>query len=186
MARFLTGEEIVEVGGAIEHRFVEEHPLPDDPSRMAPSTVDDAVAFLARFEGGAVATFEATRLAIGVKNSNRIEIHGERGAIRFDFERMNQLELFDSDDLPRLRGWKTILTTNAEHPYAGAWWPDGHWLGYEHTFAGQAADIVEAIGGVTPQVPLPDFADAYETQRVMEAAIRSARQRAPVALSDVV
>ena len=68
-----------------------DRPLPDDPSRRAPSTVDDTVLFLARFSGGAVATFEATRLATGVKNSNRIEVHGELGALAFDFTRMNEL-----------------------------------------------------------------------------------------------
>ena len=185
MARVLTADEIVEVSGAVEQRFIDERPLPDDPTRMGPSTVDDAVAFLARFEGGAVATFEATRLATGVKNSNRIEIHGERGAIRFDFERMNELAVFDAGEPPRLQGWKTILTTHPDHPYAGAWWPDGHWLGYEHTFTNQAADIVKVLGGAEPVTVLPDFADAYATQRVMEAAIRSARHRCPVAISEV-
>lgn len=185
MAQFISGEEIVEVSGATEHRFIDERPLPDDPARMGPSTVDDAVAFLARFAGGAVATFEATRLATGVKNSNRIEIHGERGALRFDFERMNQLEFFDADEPPRLQGWKTILATHSDHPYAGAWWPDGHWLGYEHTFANQAADIIKAVGGLAPEVPLPDFSDAYQTQRVMEAVIQSARHRTPIAMSEI-
>ncbi|MDH3249565.1 MAG: gfo/Idh/MocA family oxidoreductase, partial [Acidimicrobiia bacterium] len=107
------------------------------------------------------------------------------GAIRFDFERMNELGFFDKSEPPRLQGWKAILTTHEEHPYAGSWWPDGHWLGYEHTFVNQAADIVKALGGILPEAPLPDFADAFETQRVMEAAVVSARRRAPVDLSEV-
>ncbi|MFO7548731.1 MAG: Gfo/Idh/MocA family oxidoreductase [Acidimicrobiia bacterium] len=185
LARFLTGEEFVEVAGAIEARFVAERPLPEDPSRRAPSTVDDAVLFLGRFAGGAVASFEATRLATGYKNSHRIEIHGEHGAIRFDFERMNELGVFDARLAPAERGWRSVLVTDPEHPYASAWWPDGHWLGYEHTFVNQAADIVGALSGVEPPVPLPDFADAYETQRVMEAAILSARERCPIALTEV-
>jgi len=185
MARFLTGEEIVEVDGAVEHRFIDDRPLPEDPSTLAASTVDDAVAFVARLAGGGLATFEATRLATGVKNSNRIEIHGESGAIRFDFERMNELAVFDKSEPPRLQGWKTILATHEDHPYAGSWWPDGHWLGYEHTFVNQAADMVKALEGLEPEAPLADFADAFETQRVMEAAVRSARERAPVALSEV-
>jgi predicted dehydrogenase len=185
LARFLTGDELVEVTGAIEARFVPERPLPEDPSRRAPSTVDDAVLFLGRFAGGAVASFEATRLATGYKNSHRIEIHGEDGAIRFDFERMNELGVFDARLASAERGWRTVLVTDPDHPYASAWWPDGHWLGYEHTFVNQAADIVCALSGVEPPVPLPDFADAYETQRVMEAAIISARERCPIPLTEV-
>ena len=150
MARFVTGDEIAEVAGAIEERFIEQRPLDDDPTRPGRSTVDDAVLFLARFAGGAVASFEATRLATGVKNSNRIEVHGERGAVRFNFERMNELEFFDGSVAPWQQGWQTIVATHADHPYAAAWWPDGHWLGYEHTFVNQAADIV-AASAATPQ-----------------------------------
>jgi predicted dehydrogenase len=185
LARFLTEDEFAEVSGSIEARFVPERPLPEDPSQMGRSTVDDAVLFLARLAGGAVASFEATRLATGYKNSNRIEIHGESGALRFDFERMNELSVFDGRLPPSERGWRTVLATDPDHPYASAWWPDGHWLGYEHTFVNQAADVAAALHGIEPPVPLPDFADAYQTQRVMEAAVISARHRTPVPLSEV-
>ncbi len=185
MARFITGDEIFEVSGAIEQTFIKDRALPGDPARRGRSTVDDAVLFLARFQGGAVGSFEATRLATGIKNSNRIEVHGELGAIAFDFERMNELRFFDATAPTRLQGWQTILTTHETHPYAGSWWPDGHWLGYEHTFTNQAADIARSLSRRKPELPLPDFADAYLTQRVMEAAITSARERTPVKLSEI-
>ena len=185
MARFLTGEEIVEVSGSIVETFIKERTLPDDPSRTGRSTVDDAVLFLARFAGGAIGSFESTRLATGVKNANRIEIHGERGALRFNFERMNELEVFTADDPPHLQGWRTIQVTHEDHPWTGSWWPDGHGLGYEHTFVNQVADMVTAVSGGTPVVPLPDFDDAYQTQRVLEAAVVSARERSAVRLSQI-
>lgn len=185
MARFITGDEIVEVGGAVEEQFIEERPLFDDTKETGRSSVDDAVLFVARFRTGAVGSFESTRLATGIKNSNRIELHGDRGAVRFNFERMNELDFFDSSEPPRLQGWRTIQVTHEDHPYAGAWWPDGHWLGYEHTFTNQAADIIKMLNGDDPVVPMPDFDDAYVTQRVMEAALLSARQGKSVKLSDV-
>ncbi len=185
MARYITGDEIAEVTGAIEERFVEERPLPDDAARTGRSTVDDAVLFLARFHGGAVASFEATRLATGMRNSNRIEIHGELGAVRFDFTRMNHLDFYDATEPKGLQGWRTVYAAAEQHPYARHWWPDGHGLGYEHGFVNQAADILAVLGGGEPEVPLPDFADAYRTQRVMEAALLSARQRTPIELSEV-
>ena len=58
-------------------------------------------------------------------------------------------------------------------------------LGYEHTFTNQAADIVRVLSGEKPVVPLPDFADAYETQRVLEAALVSAREGCAVRLAEV-
>ena len=186
LARFLTGDEIVEVTGAIEERFIQERALPNDPTRLVASTVDDAVLFLARFAGGAVASFEATRLATGVKNANRIEIHGERGALAFDFTRMNELRFWDASTPADETGWTTIQTTHEDHPWCAAYWPDGHGLGYEHTFVNQASDIVRVLGGEEPEVPLPDFADAYVTQRVLEAVVTAARRKRPVSLDEIV
>jgi predicted dehydrogenase len=185
MARFVTGDEITEVSGAAERRFIERRPLPDDASRSAESSVDDAVAFVGRMQGGALATFEATRLATGMKNSNRIEIHGEDGAIAFDFERMNELRYFDATDSPRTQGWRTIIATNEAHPWMKAWWPEGHGLGYEHTFVNTAADILRVLGGLAPEAPLCDFVDAYQTQRVMEAALVAARNRCAVPIEEI-
>jgi len=198
--RFVTGEEIVTVEGAVEHTFIAERALLEGSAggeiagagaatagAKGPSTVDDAVLFLARLSGGALASFEATRLATGYHNSNRFEIHGERGALRFDFERMNELHYYSLDNDTAVQGWTTIDVTRAGsgHPYLEAWWPDSHGLGYEHSFVNQASDILTVIGGGEPQVALPDFADALITQRVLHAATASARNRAPVEVADV-
>ena len=186
MARFVTSDEVTEIIGAAEERFIDERPLPDAPSDRGRSTVDDAVLFLARFESGAVGSFEGTRLATGMKNSNRLTVQGDLGALSFDFEAMNELRFFDATESPRLQGWRTILVTGPDHPYVSNWWPDGHWLGYDHTFTHQASDILEALAGNQPLVPLPDFEDALITQRVLEAALISARERAPIAISDLI
>ncbi|TDT18131.1 putative dehydrogenase [Ilumatobacter fluminis] len=194
--RFVTGEEIVSVDGAIEHTFITERALAESTggeiagagagsgAATGTSTVDDAVMFLGRLSGGGLASFEASRLATGYHNANRFEIHGERGALRFDFERMNELGFYDNED-GATAGWRTIDVTRGGdgHPYADAWWPDSHGLGYEHGFVNQAADIVAMLAGKEPLVPMPDFADALNTQRVLDAAIVSAREHRPVDLS---
>lgn len=197
--RFVTGEEITTVEGAIEHTFISERAVIDGSaggeiagtgaataSEVAKSTVDDTVAFLARLSGGGIASFEATRVATGYHNANRFEIHGEHGALRFNFERMNELDYYDARD-GETAGWRTIDVTRAgdEHPYLEAWWPDSHGLGYEHSFVNQAADIISIIGGGTPVVPMPDFADALRTERVLHAAIESARRGAPIPIDPV-
>jgi predicted dehydrogenase len=48
-----------------------------------------------------------------------------------------------------------------------------------------AADIVTALAGRKPTLPLPDFEDAYQTQRVLEAALLAARERRAVKLAEV-
>lgn len=184
--RFVSGEEITVVEGAIEHTFIEERTRLDAKAKAA-STVDDTVMFLARLSGGGVASFEATRLATGSHNANRFEIHGERGALRFNMERMNELEFYDLSSDAAVQGWTTIdVTRGADgHPYIAAWWPPSHGLGYEHTFVNQAADILSQIGGGTPVAPLVDFADALQTQLVLQAAIESARHHEPVRIADL-
>jgi len=185
MARFLTGDEIVEINGAISRNFIEERTVPGTSEKQK-SDVDDAVLFLASFASGAVASFEATRLATGHHNRNTIEINGENGAIAFDFEDMNLLSFLDASDGPREGGWRRIMCTSAgNHPYAAAWWPDAHIIGYEHGFTNMAADIMRVLGDQEPEVPLPDFADAYETQRVLEAALLSAENRSAIPMSEV-
>ncbi len=184
MARFLVGEELTDIHGAIERTFITERSIPGT-NKLGKSDVDDCVLFLASFAGGATASFEATRLAHGHQNDNGIEINGEKGSLRFAFEDMNLLHLCEAGDT-RTGGWKRIMCTAAgRHPYAAAWWPDAHVLGYEHGFTNMAADICRVLGGGKPEVPLPDFADAYETQRVLEAALISARERTAIKLKDV-
>ncbi|HUG83105.1 MAG TPA: Gfo/Idh/MocA family oxidoreductase [Euzebya sp.] len=198
--RFVTDEEITTVEGAIEHTFIEERTLLEGSAggeiagagaatagAKGKSTVDDTVMFLARLSGGGLASFEATRLATGYHNANRFEIHGEHGALRFDFERMNELGYYDATGEGATAGWRTIDVTRGGdgHPYADAWWPDSHGLGYEHSFVNQARDILTMIGGGDPLVAMPDFADALQTQAVLHAAVLSARTHAPVEVADV-
>jgi predicted dehydrogenase len=198
MARFITGDEITEINGAVFETFVKVRSIPSagPAGKIAAGTrggrkkgrsdVDDAVLMLARFAGGALASFEATRMAKPHQNAANIEINGEKGAIKFEFENMNVLWFHDATADPKVSGWTRVMcTSGGNHPYAAAWWPDAHVLGYEHTFINQAADIARAMADRKPEVPLPDFADAYETQRVLEAAMISARERCAVKLSEV-
>jgi predicted dehydrogenase len=205
LARFLTGEEITVVHGAAARTFIARRPLPDEGGagvgkRGAPgrrggrqgrqrrsgrSDVDDSLAFLAGLSGGGLASFEATRLAPGHLNDNRIEINGERGSLAFAFEDMNVLWLHDAPEGARTAGWRRIVATDVTHPYVARWWPEGHVLGYEHGFVNMAADILAALSGREPALPLPDFEDAWRTQRVLEAAARAAAAGRAVGLGAV-
>jgi len=198
MTRFVTGQEITEVAGAIAETFIKRRNLMtgvvaggiteglQSAKEQGDVTVDDTVLFLARFAGGAVASFEAARQATGNQNANGFELNGTRGSLKFNFERMNELEYYDAT-LPRaVQGWTTIMCTHgADHPYVGNWWPDAHLIGYEHGFVNEAYDICRVLSGREPVVPIPDFEDAYQTQRVLEAALISAAQQRPVKLDEV-
>lgn len=186
MARFITGDDVTEVNGAIAKTFIKERTIPGKKEK-GKSDVDDVVLFLATFKSGATASFEASRLAHGSQNAASIEINGEKGSLKFNFEDMNLLHFIDADDRLRERGWRRIMCTSAAggHPYVAAWWPDAHLIGYEHGFINMVADIIRTLGGEKPEMPLCDFADAYETQRILEAAIVAAKNRAAVKISEI-
>ncbi len=104
-----------------------------------------------------------------------IEINGSKGSLFFDFEDMNRLKFYSQEDPPDKRGFRDILVTEGVHPYAGAWWPPGHIIGYEHTFVHTVADFVNAVAdGKSVQ---PTFEDGLRNQIVLEAVEESARTR---------
>jgi len=135
-------------------------------------TVDDAALFLARFANGAVGTFEATRFAAGNRNGNHFEINGSNGSIRFNLERMNELEYYSRNDDARFQGWKTILVTDGPHPFMNGWWPAGHIIGWQHTFVHQVYNLMNGIA--TGENPAPSFVDGLKCQEVLEAVEKSA------------
>ena len=170
LARYLVGE-ITEVSGLLE-TFVDERPLPDGDGKGAVD-VDDAALALVRFENGAIGSIEGTRFAPGRKNYNRFEINGSRGSLVFDLERMNELQVYEENG-PN-SGFRTVLATDAAHPYVDPWWPPGHILGYEHTFVHTVYDFLCAID--RKESVHPDFSDGVANQRVLDAIERSAASR---------
>jgi predicted dehydrogenase len=179
LAQHVVGSAITGVSGLTE-TFVKERPLPEASSGLSASgsggtgavTVDDAALFLARFQSGALGTFEATRFASGRKNAIRLEVNGSDGSVAFDFESMNELQFHDHTEDPETAGFRRILVTEPTHPYTRAWWPPGHGLGYEHTFIHEVVDLVSAIG--ERRSPAPSFADGLQVQQVLAAVERSA------------
>jgi predicted dehydrogenase len=179
LTQYITGQTITGVSGLTE-TFIKERPLVASTEGLRGTgstergqvTVDDAALFVARLSGGAVATYEATRFALGRKNGLRIELNGEKGSLVFDLERLNELELYLADDDNTTQGFRRVLVTEPEHPYMSAWWPAGHIIGWEHSFTHEAYDLVTAVGAGTD--PAPSFADGLQVQLVLDAVERSA------------
>ena len=135
-------------------------------------TIDDASAFLARFDNGSLATFEATRYARGHKALYTLEINGEHASIFWDLHDLHRLEYFDHRDDGVTRGWRSIHVTDGDHPYMDKWWVPGLQIGYEHTFIHQAADFLEGLRDGKPAAPT--FRDALATDHVTDAVLKSA------------
>ena len=138
--------------------------------------IDDACIFHCHFDNGSLGLFEATRYARGHKALYTFEINGEHASIRWDLHDMNRLEYFDHSDEGIVRGWRSIHITDGDHPYMNRWWIPGTSIGYEHSFIHQVADFFYSLQSGEPCHPT--FRDAFETQKVCEAVLNSARDRA--------
>ncbi len=133
--------------------------------------VDDAFAAAIEFENGAIGTLESSRFAAGRKNANNFEINGEKGSIRFNLERMNELEVFwVGEDVKETEGWHQVLVSESYHPWWENWWPQGHIIGWEHTFVHEITHLLDAIANDKPVGPHgATFEDGYRCNVVMDA-----------------
>jgi len=182
LARFLVGE--IKTVSCLTSSFIKERPLPGESaaafsagsgggSEMGEVTVEDAALMMVEFENGAIGSFEATRFATGRKNFNTFEIYGSRGSLRFNLERMNELEFYACEEPEYAQGFRTIMVTESVHPYVSHWWPPGHIIGYEHGFVHAVADFVNAIE--KHSTIEPNFRDGVKIISVLEAGLESAR-----------
>lgn len=176
LAHYLVGD-IARVG-AMARTFIDERPLPDG-SGSAPVDVDDAFVATVEFAGGALGTLEATRFAAGRKNHQVIEINGEKGSLRFDLERLNELEVFWVDDEPReTQGFHRTLVTESHHPFWENWWPHGHIIGWEHTFVHEITHLLDCIVNDREVAPHgATFEDGYRAAVVCDAILASSAER---------
>lgn len=179
LARYLLDDDVSRVSGHLR-TFVDERPVAEDAGSLdqtgsdgtetRPVTVDDAYTAQAEFDNGAMGIFEASRFATGHKNANTIEINGSKGSLRFDLERLNELEVLRDDR----RGFESILVTDPEDPYMDTWWPPGHIIGWEHTFIHENYEFLSAIESGSNY--RPNFQDGLAVQAVLKAIARSDEQ----------
>jgi len=191
LARFLVGE--VAAVSAMMKRFFAERPLPGSGAgtfksgtgggTVGEQTVEDAAFMVAEFENGALGAFEASRFANGRKNFNYFEIYGSKGSLAFDLERMNELQYLNMEDPADQQGFRTILVTNASHPYVGAWWPPGHIIGYEHEFTHAVVDFLNALEKGSQMTP--NFCDGMRIMQVLEAGLLSSDTGRKVSVSEI-
>lgn len=158
---------------AMTETFVKER-MHTETGKMEPVGIDDACAFLCRFDNGSLGLFESTRYARGHKALYTLEINGENASIRWDLHDLHRLQWFSNEDEGRLRGWRSIHVSDhsGDQPYMDKWWVPGLQIGYEHTFVHQVADFLKSIESGQPCHPT--FRDAQETQLVCDAVLTSA------------
>ena len=161
--QYLLGDTVTQVSGKL-HTFTTERPGPDGPE---PVTVDDAAWATLSMASGAVASIDVSRVALGQKNALRVEVYGTAGALTFNLENPNELFFLNGTEPIEVQGFRRILVTEPEHPYISGWWPQGHVIGWEHSFTHQIRDFLLNISTGTD--PSPSFEDGYGVQQVLAA-----------------
>lgn len=174
LAHYLVGD--IKSINALTKTFIEERELPDG-SGMGKVDVDDAFVAALEFQNGALGTLEATRFAGGRKNYNCFEINAEKGSIRFNLERMNELEVYWVGEKPKeTEGFHDVLITEGHHPWWENWWPHGHIIGWEHTFIHEITHLLDSIVNDTEVGPHgATFVDGYKAAVICDAVLESAK-----------
>lgn len=193
LARYLIGEP--EAVSAVNKTFIKQRPLPGvgatafasgtgiNKTEMGEVEVDDASFAIVEFKNGTLGSVETSRFATGRKNFNDFEVYGSKGALKFNLERLNELEFLDFTEPGREQGYRRILITEPDHPYLSAWWPAGHIIGYEHTFVNAFYDFLQAVAGKT--AIKPDFNDGAQIIRILEAIKKSSDEGRRVTIDEI-
>ena len=180
LGRFLVGE--FKNVSALTRTFIPQRPAAD--GSLGQVTVDDAFIAAVEFENGAIGSVEASRFAAGRKNYNCLEINGEKGTLRFNLERMNELEVFWVGETPKeTQGFHNVLVSESYHPFWSNWWPQGHMIGWEHTFVHQITHVLDAIVNNKDIAPYcATFDDGYKNAVICDAILQSAQDGRRVAI----
>jgi predicted dehydrogenase len=182
LARWLAGE--IGAVRAVTKTFIPERPGAAGGSSLEAVTVDDAAVTAVEFVSGAIGTIEASRFATGRRNRQAIEINGSRGSITWDLERMNELQVYSTDDLADVRGFHDVLVTEANHPYYRFWWPPGHTIGWSDTFVHEVHHFLAAVAGSGTIAPYgATFVDGYRNAVIVDAMLESAETGRQVSIS---
>lgn len=186
LCHYLAGD-VAEVAATME-TFIKKRPIADSDTGITASggkkksqkmgivDVDDAAIYLGRIKGSnTLATFEATRFAVGRRNHNSIEIYGSKGSVLWNQEKMNVFQYYNTGDPGYAQGFREVQATDPGHPYTEAWWPPGHIIGYEHLFVHEMYDFLSNIN--KKDEPYSTFEDAVKCQKVLDAVERAAKTK---------
>jgi predicted dehydrogenase len=181
LLRHLAGE-FGEVSCAAKTAFAS-RPSIHDRTRRVPVDAEDHAVMLLRTCSGALGTVEASKIATGAEDEVRLEIHGTRGALRFNLRDPNWLEVYDAtlsdQPLGGERGWKRLATVH-RYPAPGGWPGPKFAAGWMRSHVACLYDFLCAIArGVKAE---PGLETGARIQEIMAAAVESQRSRCWVSL----
>ena len=142
--------------------------LPDDPTGDV--TNEDYIGMMCVFGGGARGTFEASRSMLGPESQNLFEIYGTRGSLRWNFEQMNQLQVFTAADHAHT-GFTNVYGGD-RFPHHGSFVPgSANGIGFEDLVCIEDHEFLTSVAAGRAHVP--GFTEAVAYVSVQDAILRS-------------
>jgi predicted dehydrogenase len=181
IARYIVGP-IESLVGQIE-TVIKARPAAPGATELRAVEVDDEARALFRFANGATGSIEASWLKAGRKMTLAFEVTGSRGTVEVDHERLNELRLYQTGQPRGREGFKTILA-GPDHPHYREFVPaPGHQLGFNDIKTIEVMALIKSLAG-GPKF-MPDFREAYEIQRVVDAIVLSANEKRWVEVAEI-
>ena len=174
LARYFVGE-VSAVSGA-QATYIDERPESEGSSRKERVDVDDLTLATMRFSNGALGSLDASWLNPGRMDYLAFEVYGTTGSLRFNLERLNELEVFLGGEDGATSGFRTLNVLAKEHPYMNRSWPNqGGGFGWEDSFVNEFHHYLLCLSEDRPIGPQgATFFDGYRNCLVMDAIAESA------------
>lgn len=169
---------------ALTERFIPQRPLLHNPAQSGEVDVDDLAAALVRFENGATGSIKASWALPGFKNDVYFVVVGEKGALRFSWERNNGLQIFDTEGAPEISGYRTVPLGRAHCCAELFWFPalggqlgvgvTGQGMGYGDAFTLSFRHFADTLR--TGELSAPNFIDGLRCCEIVDAILISAAE----------
>ena len=153
---------------AQEALFAERRRKPDATWASRDELGEEFVNCLLRFQAGARGSLEVSRVSTGFMNKNRIEVHGTKGALAFDLENLNSLQIYDMEQ--ENDGFRNYVV-------------DSHNVGWSRAFLLQTHHFIQCLS--EDKRPSPNFRDGHRVQLILDRIMQSAREGRWLSLEDI-
>jgi len=154
-----------------------QRPSFEDPSRMVDVDAEDCVMILTRMRSGAIGNIEATKIATGAEDELRFEIHGSKGALRFNGMNAEKLQAYDATapnkPIGGKRGW-TLIDTGQRYPEPATGFPGPKFaIGWIRSHMACLANFLQSVAEGRPGDP--GLRQGIYLQRLIECCRQSAK-----------
>ena len=174
ISQFIMGD--IQAVNAMKTTVFPKRPKAAGSGELADVENEDIMTFMAEYASGAIGTIACSRVATGRKNYLCYEIQGTKGSVRYDLERMGEVQVYFQDDEERDRGFRTVLLNPKMKGYAAFQPAGGISIAYNDMKILEVHELFSALTQGTPYAC--DFAFGYKIDRTVSAVLESAAKRA--------